>query len=114
MSHESKFKVGDKVTAVNGAWSKILGRNSNCRVSGGIEREFMVVGVNCMIPIKANAYANTLIWDADTLQFIAINDCNLHSIQNIGIAFFVDGRNVTKELSDKSKKAILEAQMMAL
>lgn len=109
-----EFKVGDKVNAVDGAWSRILGRDIRARVQKrrhcGQLIEYRVVG-HGEFPI-GHIHANTLIVDPETESFIALNDCNLSpSILDISVQFIVDGRNVTTKLSAESKKAVLEAHL---
>lgn len=114
----SRFKVGDHVSVVDRAWSQGLNIEDEVRASrykqpGNIVRKFLVIGVNCAIPIQGTS-ANTLVVAKDTGSIFGINDCNLIAwldTASIGLQYIANGRNVTSELSTQSKDAVLRAHL---
>ena len=118
----SRIKVGAIVNVNDQAWSKLLNRESGCRVCRenryGRLRRFKVLATNCKIPLEEpRASANTLMIAVENTyrpEIIAVNDCNLQlSVAGIGIQYIDNGRNVTTELSEQSKDAVLRAHLEA-
>ncbi len=108
-----QFKINDKVTVAKDAWSRILGSNSTARVQqcrDGRLIEYRVIG-HGEFPID-NVSANTLIVDPESEIFVAINACNLrNSVAHVNVCFMFGNHDVTAQLSDESKKAVLEARL---
>ncbi len=113
----NKFKTGYTVTVTDNAWSKILNPYSESRVARcdehGRVRTFKILAVDCKIPVhRDNATANTLILADDNQEIITVNNCNLWpDIAHIGVQYIVAGKNITMELSDQSKQAVLNAHL---
>jgi len=77
----------------------------------GNYRKFKVLSVNCSIPIQGDMRANTLIGDSNNLVVVAINDCNLFCDTDTAIRFISNDIDVTNEISEQSKQAILRANL---
>ena len=113
-----KFKINDKVTVVDLAWSRILnGAYAGGRVRRGWKgrmAQFRVVATG-KIPVDGACTADTLIVSTDNDRseiFVAIDNCDLiPSTADIDIQFISAGKNVTVQLSGQSKKAVLEAHL---
>lgn len=110
----SRFKVNDKVVVNDKSWSRVINLASESRhisrtFSSGAVRIFKVLAVAAKIPVEGNATANTLIMDIDSEEIIAINDCNLSKEPMVEIRFYSGGIDVTKELSEQSRRAVLRA-----
>lgn len=109
------FKVGDVVNVIaDRAWSRALNRVETERVrkfdANGKLNTFKVLGVKCLIPVKMNAYADTLIQTCDASRLIyAINGCNLCLQSDIAVRFVSAGIDITDEMSEQSKRAVLKA-----
>lgn len=118
----SSVKKNDIVTVLDQAWSKILNGEIGSRVCRenryGRLRRFKVLATNCKIPLEEpGASANTLMIAVENIyrpEIIAVNNCNLQlSVAGIGIQYIDNGRNVTTELSEQSKDAVLRAHLEA-
>ena len=111
-----KVKRDDIVTVNYNSWSRVLSRDTSDKVascSHGKIRTFKVLVTNCKLPIfDSDWVANTLIRAEDNADVVAINDCNLDlSTVGVGIQYIAQGKNVTAELSEQSKYAILRAHL---
>jgi len=116
----SKFNCNDVVMVREGAWSRILnGSDTNLTPLERVEaknyqnerREFRILATNSKIEILPDKFANTLIRALDNDEIIAINDCNLYQEHKITVAFMSNGKDVTAEMSEESKRAVLEANL---
>lgn len=120
----SRLKVGDIVSVNDGAWSDCLnknGRTDMIRVRRWFtEKELQrwrIIGVGCKIPLVDTMTANTLIISEQTRGIFAINECNLSAwvnVADVGIQFVANGKDVTAELSNISKVAVLRAHWGSL
>jgi len=120
----SKINVGDEVYVKYEAWSSYLnygilmgrrGQRVRRRADGNTGEliKYRVIGMHCTIPvamdkIRGKGLTNTLLLSPSGVIW-AINDCNLEAIPDITVRFMSNGQDVTDDLSEKSKQAVLLA-----
>lgn len=113
----SKFKVGNTVHVVNKSWSRVLnvptaGDHIPDTYLDGTMRKFEILAVDACIPVQKNgACANTLLLDKRNGEIITINDCNIFTEPVITIHFISNGQDITDEMSEKSRQAVLKANI---
>jgi hypothetical protein len=126
----NRLKIGDEVTVVDRAWSKILnGANTGKRVRAysrsGAWRKFQVIAMGKFpldVPLTPDEAFGPVpqVWCADMLiasvdepdqELVIINRCNLHlykyNLSHVRIKYTMGGCDVTNKLSECDKSRVL-------
>jgi cysteinyl-tRNA synthetase len=117
------IEVDQIVVATPGSWCRIYNNiEKSCRgnadsIPPDLDTKepttYKVLATNVKLLVTGNTYyANTLIQTTKTGVCIAINSCNLQPyVKTVSIKFVSNGIDITDELSEVSKQAILKANL---